>query len=155
LGLWAVLLVQQVLSAYLRPNRISYSDFKVAVAQNKVEEAAIGKTVIQGRMKEPEAAASPAPQQQAPQATSEQEQGKPAQQQPATPQPQAAKPAAPTLADGAARSRTAFETVRIDDPDLLKDLAAHGVKATGVVESTFWRDALSWLIPIALIGAFW
>jgi hypothetical protein len=38
LGLWAVLLVQQVLSAYLRPNRISYSDFKVAVAQNKVEE---------------------------------------------------------------------------------------------------------------------
>src|SRR3954471_7325473 len=76
LGLWAVLLVQQVLSAYLRPNRISYSDFKVAVTQNKVEETAIGKTVIQGRMKEPEAAAaaSPAPQQQAPQATSAQEQ---------------------------------------------------------------------------------
>src|SRR4029079_1028031 len=58
LGLWAVLLVQQVLSAYLRPNRISYSDFKVAVAQNKVEETAIGKTVIQGRMKEPDAAAA-------------------------------------------------------------------------------------------------
>src|SRR3954470_14573860 len=88
LGLWAVLLVQQVLSAYLRPNRISYSDFKVAVAQNKVEEAAIGKTVIQGRMKEPDAAASPATQQQA---TPGQEQAKPAQQQPATPQPQAAK----------------------------------------------------------------
>ena len=155
LGLWAVLLVQQVLSAYLRPNRISYSDFKVAVAQNKVEEVAIGKTAIQGRMKEPEAAASSAQQQQAPQATSEQEQAKPPQQPPPTPQPQTARPAAPTTADGTARNRTAFETVRIDDPDLLKDLGAHGVKATGVVESTFWRDALGWLIPIGLIGAFW
>src|SRR3954468_12176257 len=58
LGLWAVLLVQQVLSAYLRPNRISYSDFKTAVAQAKVEEVAIGKTTIQGRMK---AAAAGAP----------------------------------------------------------------------------------------------
>ena len=37
LGLWAVLLVQQLLSAYLRPTRISYSDFKAAVAQGKVE----------------------------------------------------------------------------------------------------------------------
>jgi cell division protease FtsH len=150
LGLWAVLLVQQVLSAYLRPNRISYSDFKVAVAQSKVEEAAIGKTVIQGRMKEPEAAAA------APQATPEQQEGKSAPQQASPPQqPQTPKPTAPTSAEGTGRSRSAFETVRIDDPDLLKDLAAHGVKATGVVESTFWRDALGWLIPIALIGAFW
>jgi cell division protease FtsH len=160
LGLWAVLLVQQVLSAYLRPNRISYSDFKVAVAQNKVEETAIGKTVIQGRMKEPDAvAAGQAPQQPAPQATPEQRQGEPSskqpEQQPGTTQAPAPKPVAPTAIDGAGRSRTAFETVRIDDPDLLKDLAAHGVKATGVVESTFWRDALGWLIPIALIGAFW
>src|SRR5213592_1567284 len=60
LGLWAVLLVQQVLSAYLRPNRISYSDFKTAVAQSKVDEVAIGKTFIQGRMKAaPTAAANP------------------------------------------------------------------------------------------------
>ena len=43
LGLWVVLLVQQVLTAYLRPNRISYTDFKTAVTENKVEEAAIGK----------------------------------------------------------------------------------------------------------------
>jgi cell division protease FtsH len=165
LGLWAVLLVQQVLSAYLRPNRISYSDFKVAVAQSKVEEVAIGKTTIQGRMKEPDAAASapqqpgpqqPAPEQAAPQAASEQQQGKSAQQHSAAPQPtQAPRPAAPTIADGTGRNRAAFETVRIDDPDLLKDLAGHGVKATGVVESTFWRDALGWLIPIAFIGAFW
>ena len=102
LGLWAVLLVQQVLSAYLRPNRISYSDFKAAVAQNQVEETAIGKTLIQGRMKEG-AAAQPAPTPSQPQAPS----AKPSQPlQP--PQP-------PTKADGGGKSRAAFETIRVDD----------------------------------------
>jgi len=142
LGLWAVLLVQQVLSAYLRPNRISYSEFKAAVSQNQVEETAIGKTLIQGRMKEAAAAqpAPPATQQQPPSA-------KPLQPlQP--PQP-------PPKADGGGKSRAAFETIRVDDPELLKDLDKHGVRVTGVVESTFWRDALGWLIPIAIIGAFW
>jgi cell division protease FtsH len=142
LGLWAVLLVQQVLSAYLRPNRISYSEFKGAVAQNQVEETAIGKTLIQGRMKEG-AAAQPAP--------------PPTQQQPPSAKPlQPLQPPQPqTKVDGAGKNRAAFETIRVDDPDLLKDLDKHGVRVTGVVESTFWRDALGWLIPIALIGVFW
>ena len=51
LGLWVVLLLQQVLSAYLRPNRMPYSEFKTAVATGKVEEVAIGQTLIQGRTK--------------------------------------------------------------------------------------------------------
>jgi cell division protease FtsH len=154
LGLWAVLLVQQLLSAYLRPTRISYSDFKVAVAQGKVEEAAIGKTLIQGRMKEAAAApeATPSQQQQpTPQQQSQQQQKQPEQQPPTptTPGPLAPKPEA----DG--KGRMGFETVRVDDPDLLKELAARGVRVNGVVESTFWRDAAGWLIPIALIGVFW
>ena len=154
LGLWAVLLVQQLLSAYLRPTRISYSDFKVAVAQSKVEEAAIGKTLIQGRMKEAAAApeATPSQQQQpTPQQQSQQQQKQPEQQPPTptTPGPLAPKPEA----DG--KGRMGFETVRVDDPDLLKELAARGVRVNGVVESTFWRDAAGWLIPIALIGVFW
>ena len=148
LGLWAVLLVQQVLSAYLRPNRISYTEFKTAVAESKVEEVAIGKTSIQGRMKEtppPGAAVTAKPQTANPQAA-----------KPETANPQTASPPAPAKPDTAAGKRSAtFETIRVDDPDLLKDLAAKGVRATGVVESTFWRDALGWLIPIALIGAFW
>ena len=149
LGLWAVLLVQQLLSAYLRPTRISYSDFKVAVAQGKVEEAAIGKTLIQGRMKDgaaaPEAAQSS--QQQPPPQQQSQQQKQP--QQPATPTPLAPRP------EGDGKGRLGFETIRVEDPELLKELAARGVRVNGVVESTFWRDAAGWLIPIALIGVFW
>jgi cell division protease FtsH len=144
LGLWAVLLVQQVLSAYLRPNRISYSDFKTAVAQSKVEEVAIGKTTIQGRMKAAPTAGANAPAANAPPA------GAPA---PQTPPSQPAQGTARTDGDG--KNQLAFETVRVDDPDLVKDLSAHGVRTNGVVETTFWRDAAGWLIPIAVIGIFW
>jgi len=48
-----------------------------------------------------------------------------------------------------------FDTVRVEDPDLLRDLQAHQVKVTGVVESTFLRDLLSWVVPIALFFAVW
>ncbi len=48
-----------------------------------------------------------------------------------------------------------FDTIRVDDPDLIRDLQANQVKVTGVVESTFLRDLLSWLIPIALFAALW
>ncbi len=198
LGLWAVLLVQQLLSAYLRPTRISYSEFKTAIAQNQVDEVAIGKTLVQGRMKEA-AAGVQQPQQQQPQQQQPQQQQpqqqqpqqqqpqqqqpqqqqpqqqqpqqqqpqqqqpqqqQPQQQQPQQQQPQQQQPQKPAMpfaprTEGESKGRMGFETVRVDDPDLLKDLAAHGVRATGVVESTFWRDAAGWLIPIALIGAFW
>ncbi|HEY7373248.1 MAG TPA: ATP-dependent metallopeptidase FtsH/Yme1/Tma family protein, partial [Polyangia bacterium] len=148
LGLWAVLLVQQVLSAYLRPNRIPYSDFKVAVTQGKVEDVAIGKTVIQGRMR----AAPPTPAGSAtPAAEPAKAPAEPAKASPSKP----AETAPPAGGEADRKNATAFETVRVDDPDLLKDLAAHGVRVTGIVETTFWRDAAGWLIPIALIGAFW
>jgi cell division protease FtsH len=121
---WAVLLLQQALSAYLQPNRTSYSQFKSAVDSGKVEEVAIGQTLIHGRMKPP----------------------KQDHQKQAGPAPVAG--AAPVAGEP-------FETVRVDDPDLLRDLQAHDVRVTGVVESTFWRDAAVWLIPLAVIGFFW
>ena len=55
----------------------------------------------------------------------------------------------------AAKEGRLFDTVRIEDPDLLRDLQAHQVKVTGVIESTFLRDLLSWVIPIALFFAVW
>src|SRR6185312_12497452 len=133
---WAVLLLQQVFAAYLQPTRTSYSDFKAAVAAGTVMDVAIGHTLIRGHMKaEPEAKAK---------ATSGESAAKPGAEGAAKPGPEsAAKPGA------------AFETVRVDDPDLVKDLDAHGVKVTGVVESSFWKDAAGWLLPIAILGFLW
>jgi cell division protease FtsH len=48
-----------------------------------------------------------------------------------------------------------FNTIRIEDPDLLRSLAQHHVKVTGVIESTLFRDVLSWIIPIALFFGVW
>src|SRR5207249_1230772 len=49
----------------------------------------------------------------------------------------------------------AFETIRVDDPDLMRDLEKHQVKVTGVIESTLLRDLLSWVVPIALFFGVW
>lgn len=44
--------------------------------------------------------------------------------------------------------KSRFHAVRIDDDDLLRDLKAHGVEATGAADSTGLRDTLGWLIPL-------
>jgi cell division protease FtsH len=48
-----------------------------------------------------------------------------------------------------------FTTVRVEDPDLVRELNQHGVTFTGVIESTFWRDLLSWVLPVALFAGIW
>ncbi|WHZ15531.1 MAG: Cell division-associated, ATP-dependent zinc metalloprotease FtsH [Nitrospira sp.] len=48
-----------------------------------------------------------------------------------------------------------FNTIRIEDPDLLRSLAQHQVKVTGVIESTLFRDVLSWIVPIVLFFGVW
>jgi cell division protease FtsH len=47
-----------------------------------------------------------------------------------------------------------FITVRVQ-PDLADQLAEHDVKFTGVVESTWRRDVLSWVIPILFFVVIW
>jgi len=54
-----------------------------------------------------------------------------------------------------AQAGRSFNTIRVEDPDLIRDLEAHQVKVTGVIESTFLRDLLSWVVPIALFAGFW
>jgi len=132
LAFWIALLLQQVLSVYLHPDKISYSDFKQAVAAGKIDEVVIGATGIHGRFKIDN-----------------------------DPPPVAGAVTTPPMPSPPARARTAppasrtFDTVRVEDPELLRDLNQHGVRVTGVVESTFWRDAMSWLLPIALLVVFW
>jgi cell division protease FtsH len=48
-----------------------------------------------------------------------------------------------------------FTTVRVNDPDLVKDLDEHRVNYTGHYESKFLRSILSWVIPIAIFFLIW
>jgi cell division protease FtsH len=145
LAFWVVLLLQQIVSVYLQPTRMPYSDFKAAVAAGNVEEVAVGKTLIRGRLHAGAAPPSAAP------TAGPRPQAAPAAPAPAPATPAPAAPEQPRAATGA----PTFETVRVDDPNLVQELAAHQVKVSGTVETNFWRDALGWLIPIGLLGAFW
>ena len=49
---------------------------------------------------------------------------------------------------------TRFTTTRVD-PDFAADLKQHDVAYDGRVESDFWANLLSWLIPFALIFGLW
>jgi len=49
----------------------------------------------------------------------------------------------------------AFETTRIDDPHLLEELDAHGVKSSGAVESGWMTGLLQWLVPLFAIVLLW
>ncbi|MEX2647434.1 MAG: ATP-dependent zinc metalloprotease FtsH [Alphaproteobacteria bacterium] len=48
----------------------------------------------------------------------------------------------------------AFVTTRVDQ-DLVQDLEQYGVDYTGIVESTFLRDLLSWVVPVVLFFGLW
>ncbi len=57
--------------------------------------------------------------------------------------------------EGDSKEQKIFATVRVEDPDLVRELNQHGVTFSGVIESTFWRDLLSWVIPVALFVGIW
>ena len=47
-----------------------------------------------------------------------------------------------------------FRTVRVD-PDISELLAKYGITFKGQIESTFFRDLLSWVVPIFLFVGIW
>jgi cell division protease FtsH len=57
--------------------------------------------------------------------------------------------------EGESKEQKGFRTVRVEDPDLVRELNQHGVTFTGVIESTFLRDLLSWVIPGAIFVGIW
>ncbi len=57
--------------------------------------------------------------------------------------------------EGESKEPKQFSTVRVEDQDLVRELNQHGVKFTGVIETTFWRDVLSWILPAVIFGAIW
>ncbi len=50
--------------------------------------------------------------------------------------------------------RQKFVTTRVD-PSLAKDLAQYDVKFTGVVENTFFKDLLGWILPAVIFVGIW
>jgi cell division protease FtsH len=54
------------------------------------------------------------------------------------------------LADG----RSRFSTTRVE-LELARDLAQYGVRFSGVVQSTFLRDVMSWVLPTLIFFAIW
>ena len=59
---------------------------------------------------------------------------------------------------GAQQGPIIFTTARIpstDDYDIVRDLQANKVEFSGRIESTFWRDLISWLVPLVLMAALW
>ena len=58
-------------------------------------------------------------------------------------------------ADEGSKAQKLFTTVRVEDPDLVKELNAHNVTFSGVIESTFLRDLLSWVVPALVFASIW
>ncbi len=56
---------------------------------------------------------------------------------------------------GQAGQVVAFHTTRVDEPDLVKQLADKGVKYTGKPAGSILGSILSWVLPIAIMFALW
>ncbi len=48
-----------------------------------------------------------------------------------------------------------FQTVRVEDPDLVKELEAQKVKYTGKIDSKWLTNVLSWIIPLIFFIIIW
>ena len=57
--------------------------------------------------------------------------------------------------DADAMRSVRFTTVRVDDPELIRELETHQVPYKGQYENDGWNNLLSWLLPIALMVALW
>jgi cell division protease FtsH len=59
---------------------------------------------------------------------------------------------------GAQEGPTAFTTARIpatEDYQIVRELESAKVEFSGRIESTFWRDLFSWVVPLIIMAALW
>ncbi|MCA1905689.1 MAG: ATP-dependent zinc metalloprotease FtsH [Desulfarculus sp.] len=106
LGIWVVLILNNLIAQSIGPTRLAYSDFLNKLKDDKVREIAIGEQTISG-----------------------------------------------TFIDDQGKEAT-FITVKVN-PELAKELEGHNIKFRGEIESTFFRNLLSWVIPIFLFVGVW
>jgi cell division protease FtsH len=144
--MWYLLIAMVVLWAWqegmgqFSVRTIPYSQFKAHVAKHEVTEVAIRANDISGRITPKTTPGSTTPD---PAPTSEAPTPSPA------PMPDSSK-AAP-----ADTKPFYFRTVRVEDPDLVKELQAAGVEYTGTRPSAISELLLAWVLPIAILIALW
>jgi cell division protease FtsH len=109
LGIWAVLIVHNLLVSAFAIKTIPYSEFLNLLKEGKIIEVAIRANQIQGKIKG---------------------------------------------GDNNAASDTMFRTVRVD-PDTSKLLEQYNVQFKGEIESQFFANLFSWLIPIFIFIGIW
>ena len=61
----------------------------------------------------------------------------------------------PESINGTENTGRRFQTVRVEDPDLVKELESHHVKYTGKVESKWLTNIISWIIPLVFFFILW
>ncbi|NWG02693.1 MAG: ATP-dependent metallopeptidase FtsH/Yme1/Tma family protein [Syntrophaceae bacterium] len=61
----------------------------------------------------------------------------------------------PESINGIEKTGRKFQTVRVEDPDLIKELETHQVKYTGKVESKWLTNIISWIIPLIFFFILW
>lgn len=126
---------------------IPYSEFKAYLAQGQVTDCLLADTEIEGTI---EPARSPASQ-----PTGQASPSEPAHAGGAPP-PAAAPPSSP--AGTRAPPVTApfrFNTVRVDDPNLVRELEEHAVTFMGAKTSAWSQTLWAWLLPFALMILLW
>ena len=106
---WILILLQELYLASQHLDEVPYSQFKVWLMEDKVDEVAITETMINGKLK-------------------------------------------PNVKEG---NEKWFQTIRVDDPELVSLLEEKNVEFSGVIVSTLWKDVASWVVPILIFAAIW
>jgi cell division protease FtsH len=109
IGVWAVLLLHNLIASAFAVKTIPYSEFLELVKAGKVTEVAISENQIQGRLQSE---------------------------------------------SGSEQSGQLFRTVRVDK-DVSDLLALNNIKHTGRIESNFFGNLLSWIVPLLLFFGIW
>src|SRR4030042_2104856 len=61
----------------------------------------------------------------------------------------------PESINGEEKTGRKFQAVRVEDPDLVKELEASHVKYTGKVDNKWLTNIISWIIPLVFFFILW
>lgn len=120
-----LLLVERYLFTYQFIN-ITYSEFKLLLNEGLVNDLTISKDTIEGKFN-----------------------------QGGTERLIAIRAEKDNTVTKAILSSKIFFTIRVEDPDLIRELTNKGIKYAAKQEVTWVKTILSWIVPVAILVAFW